>query len=269
MPKIRVHFLRNDGVATGDLKGYEGTAHVFSSLASMMGHATQFINSRKAIRRLFMVSGVEVLELEDLIKLRMQGQTSVHLVASAGQPFQPRIHNPAFENSPEQDKALRTSRGSVKGTPRRTPRGTTPRRGPTLSGHSPARSSYTPQSTLSASGRTTPRTARSSGQSSVITPRQITPNKRLKIALFRNGRGSTLHETGVPVLVYSMQTLLEDATVSLNLPRAARRLFTANGTEINSLVGIPHMTEVYVSMGEEFYKSTNKKRFTAPSFVRS
>ena len=66
----------------------------------------------------------------------------------------------------------------------------------------------------------------------------------LQIALFRNGRGSTLHETGVPVLVYSMQTLLEDATVSLNLPRAARRLFTANGTEINSLVGIPHMTEV-------------------------
>ena len=68
---------------------------------------------RLLLCRLFMVSGVEVLELEDLIKLRMQGQTSVHLVASAGQAFKPRVHNPAFENSPEQEKALRTSRVSL------------------------------------------------------------------------------------------------------------------------------------------------------------
>lgn len=226
-----------------------------------------------------MVSGVEVLELEDLIKLRMQGQTSVHLVASAGQVFKPRIHNPAFQNSPEQEKALRTSRGSTRGTPRRTPGGSTPRgntprgaapRGATSrGGRSPPRGLFPSHNPAkSASGRSTPRAGQSSGRTSVATPRQTTPNKRLKVALFRNGRGSTLHETGVPVLVYSMQSLLDDASVSLNLPRAARRIFTANGTEINSLVGIPHMAEVYVSMGEDFYKSTAKKKIIAPSFMR-
>jgi len=57
--------------------------------------------------------------------------------------------------------------------------------------------------------------------------------RRPRIFMFRNDGGQG-HEC-VATLVYTFPSLLEDATQTLHLPRAARRVFTLDGIEISSV----------------------------------
>eukprot|EP00658_Telonema_sp_P-2_P072720 TRINITY_DN61824_c0_g1_i2.p1 TRINITY_DN61824_c0_g1~~TRINITY_DN61824_c0_g1_i2.p1 ORF type:complete len:558 (+),score=136.34 TRINITY_DN61824_c0_g1_i2:57-1730(+) len=227
MPKIRVFFVPNDGVSyqNEELLLDQRCAHVFNSLGSMLDHAARIISSRKPVRRLFMLSGVEVLTLEDLIKLRMQGANRVHLVASTGESFRTRLRSPDLSRKP-------------------TPRSVR---------HPTPRSSRPATPTGSIRGGSTPRAL-----GSVTSRVSTTPSKRLKVAVSKNGTASNLN--AVPVLVYNFQTLLEDATTALNLPRAARRIFLKSGKEIEPSVleRLPHMTEVVVSMGEDFKRTRHR-----------
>jgi len=219
VPRPRVYLVKNDGA---DIPAVMGSCMVYS-LAAVLDEASKQLQLSRAARRLFIKqTGEEVLYLNQLLN-------NMELVASPG-------------------SELRSVRPQTSTIHHRT-------RLPTRSRH-PAQ----PAAMVSGERPWVPFTKTNHGKSdSRNLANNLIKNKsqsrrwptnvrRPRVVVYRNDGAH--RPDSYPLLVHSIQSLLDDATAALNLARAARKIYTIHGYPVNSIEQLENMMEIVVTEGE-------------------
>lgn len=92
-----------------------------------------------------------------------------------------------------------------------------------------------------------------------------TLRKRLKVTLMRNDGG--VSSKSKTVLVYTLRMLMDESAKALDLTRAARQIYTADGMHVTSISQLEDGMILVISTGEKF-KPIRKKSSKSESLVR-
>lgn len=219
VPRPRVYLVKNDGA---DIPAVMGSCMVYS-LASVLDEASKQLQLSRAARRLFIKqTGEEVLYLNQLLN-------NMELVASSGAELRAVRSQTSTIHHRSRNTSSRRSLGS--GQPAAMVSGERPWV-PSIQGkHSRSKNS----SSSVPNGNT-------------HTRRWPVNVRRPRVVVYRNDGAH--RPDSYPLLVHSLQNLLDDATAALNLARAARKIYTIHGYPINSIDQLENMMEVVVTEGE-------------------
>jgi len=262
-----VHLHRNDG-GLGSGEPMASTQVV--TVGMLLLAAQRGLSLSKRCKRVFLLNGVYEEEANE-VKTITQLYHQCHVAISCGEPFKPRSGVVPSNRSSSRASSLRSrsprhdvgysrdagySRNSrlpqsrpqtAQGTIRVNSLGLPCKEDP-ITQRPPRERSVSRQRTPRDSRQRTPRGEMSHKENSNKKwPANVS---RPKVIMYKNDGGASTR--CVATLVHSLGNLLEDATLNLELPRAAQRLFQMDGSEVRTVECLRNHIELVVSMGEEF-----------------
>jgi len=228
------------------------------TLGSLKADATRELDLPRRCTKLGLMEGRDGLAWEE-VRAISQIYNECHLAASCGKDFDPRrvraphSHSMASSGGSRRAHSRASSMAPVTDSPREAAYsrdGAYSRTSRLPHEHSQPASKTARMGPLGLPERSTV-TRKHKRSVEADSPRRWPANvKRPKVILYKNdgGRSSQCSTT----LVHTHQTLLDHATLNLDLPRAATRLFNMDGSEVKSIDQLRNYRELAVSMGEEF-----------------